>query len=384
MNCSTNSIFPIIWNYGPEIFTIGSFQIRWYSLILASVFIIGGRFMIYAFKKAGKEQEKVGTLTTYAMVGAILGARIFHVVFYEWSYYSSHILEIFLPFKFEPTLKFQGFSGLASHGVIIGLFISLVFGLKKINKKGTKTTILWLGDHVVIIAALCSCLVRLGNFMNSEIYGNTTNNNLISAVFVREAVTTIKNSGSFVEKVSVSSLSSDDEKSNDCFNRIVFNIKFKKGMVDEEYLRYFLEKKVKYIFTSSKSSIYDNIYEPEDTSLEYSIRNDKGVYTASVYTTGIKRYPTQLYEAFTYAMLFVFLFTIWYFRRAKLREGVLFGLFLIIAMTLRIFHEMLKDGEVIFDTKYGVINSAQVLSIPIIVIGIIVYFWTYRRNKIKA
>jgi phosphatidylglycerol:prolipoprotein diacylglycerol transferase len=374
----------LIWNYGPDIFTIGSFQIRWYSIIIASTFIIADRFLRFAFSKAGKEEEKVKTLIVYIMIGALLGARIFHVIFYDWDYYSSHPIEILLPFKFYPSFKFQGFTGLASHGVIIGLFVSLFLGFKKINREGTKTTFLWLGDKVVIIAALCSCMVRLGNFMNSELYGDPTTNNFISVIYVRDAVNIIKNSGSFVESISVAAIPKEKPGSKDCFNNLVFNIKFKKGMRDEAYINKFLEKNVKFILTAALSGIYENITEPKDTLLNYSIKNEKGVYTASVYTTGIKRHPSQLYEAFTYALLFILLFSLWYFKRDKLREGVLFGLFLIIAMTLRIFHEMLKAGQVIFETKYGIINCAQILSIPIIIMGIVIYFWTYKRRNTQV
>ncbi len=71
----------------------------------------------------------------------------------------------------------------------------------------------------------------------------------------------------------------------------------------------------------------------------------------------------------------------WYRRKEKTREGSLSGLFIIIVFTLRIFHEMLKEGEVVYSNELFSITNAQMLSIPVIIVGIIFYCWNFKKNN---
>lgn len=150
----------ILWNADPVIFSIGPLSVRWYGLMFAVGFMIGYSIMSKMFKHEGAPEKWLGTLLLYVIIATIIGARLGHVFFYEWDYYSQHPGEI---------LKiWQG--GLASHGGTIANFI----GIYIFSKCVTKRNMSWTLDKLVIPTALVAGLIRLGNLMNSEIYGSQT------------------------------------------------------------------------------------------------------------------------------------------------------------------------------------------------------------------
>ncbi|MBR6310128.1 MAG: prolipoprotein diacylglyceryl transferase, partial [Paludibacteraceae bacterium] len=150
----------IIWNVSPEAFAIGNFAVRWYGLLWALGFLVGYKIVEKEFKHENLNLEWLDSLFMYIFLGSVIGARIGHCLFYEWSYYSAHPLEILYVWK----------GGLASHGGAIGLLIALYIYNKRISKKGY----VWLFDHIVIAVAFAGFCIRLGNLMNSEIYGTPT------------------------------------------------------------------------------------------------------------------------------------------------------------------------------------------------------------------
>ncbi|OQX96544.1 MAG: prolipoprotein diacylglyceryl transferase [Bacteroidetes bacterium 4572_128] len=162
----------IIWEVSPEIFSIGSFGVRWYSLFFATGIFLSYLFMSKIYKKEGLNLELLDKLSVYVVLGIILGARLGHCLFYETSYYLNHPLEIFLPWRgsiFGDDFNFTGFRGLASHGAVIGILTSLFLYTRKY-----KIDYLWILDRLVIVSALSGAFVRLGNLMNSEIVGKKT------------------------------------------------------------------------------------------------------------------------------------------------------------------------------------------------------------------
>jgi phosphatidylglycerol:prolipoprotein diacylglycerol transferase len=149
----------IPWNVDPEIFRIGNFAVRWYGLLFASGFVFGYYIMKKIFKNEGLSDVTLDRLTVYVAIGTIVGARLGHCFFYEPSYYLAHPIEILKVWH----------GGLASHGAIIGNLIALwLFSRKE------KKPLIWSIDRVVIVVALAGALIRLGNLMNSEIYGVET------------------------------------------------------------------------------------------------------------------------------------------------------------------------------------------------------------------
>ncbi len=149
----------IPWDVNPEIFRIGSFAVRWYGLFFASSFLFGYIILSKIFKNENLSDELLDKLTIYVAIGTIVGARLGHCLFYEPGYYFSHPVEI---------LKIWH-GGLASHGAAIGIIASIWLFARK-----TKRDFTWVIDRVAIVVALSGFFIRMGNLMNSEIYGVET------------------------------------------------------------------------------------------------------------------------------------------------------------------------------------------------------------------
>jgi phosphatidylglycerol:prolipoprotein diacylglycerol transferase len=149
----------IPWDVNPEIFRIGSFAIRWYGLLFASSFLFGYIIMNKIFKNEGLGEAVLDRLTIYMAVGVVVGARLGHCLFYEPSYYLKHPLEIIQIWH----------GGLASHGAAIGILLAIWLFARK-----EKKDYIWALDRIAIVVALSGFFIRMGNLMNSEIYGVET------------------------------------------------------------------------------------------------------------------------------------------------------------------------------------------------------------------
>ena len=72
----------------------GPVTVRWYGLMFAIGFLFGYEVVSRIFKHEGAPERWLGTLFIYVVVATIVGARLGHVLFYDWSYYSHHLGEI--------------------------------------------------------------------------------------------------------------------------------------------------------------------------------------------------------------------------------------------------------------------------------------------------
>ncbi|MBW1656518.1 prolipoprotein diacylglyceryl transferase [Flavobacterium quisquiliarum] len=158
-----------VWNPSEGI-NLGFFMIRFYSLMFVIAFLLGWFLMKKIFERENESLEKLDSLFVWTVLATLIGARLGHVFFYDWEYFRNHLLEIFLPFRFEPKFEFTGFQGLASHGAAISIIVAMYYYSKKILKR----PLLWILDRIVIPVASGAIFVRLGNFFNSEIIGNET------------------------------------------------------------------------------------------------------------------------------------------------------------------------------------------------------------------
>lgn len=170
----------MIWNPSEGI-TIGSFTLRFYSLMFVIAFGLGYYIMKKIYEREKRSQDELDKLFMYTFIATLLGARLGHVFFYDWDYYQNNLLEILLPFRFDP-FEFTGFAGLASHGAAVGIILAMVYYSKLIKKP-----LLWILDRVVIAVTIGGAFVRFGNFFNSEIYGHIVNKHFPFGVkFIRE------------------------------------------------------------------------------------------------------------------------------------------------------------------------------------------------------
>jgi prolipoprotein diacylglyceryl transferase len=121
--------------------------------------------MLKIYKLEGFSQPDLDKLATYVALGAIIGARFGHILFYDPIYYLNNPIEI-LPLRVVPSFQFTGLEGLASHGGVLGALFALFLYSKKYKKD-----FLWALDRLTIAASLLGAFIRLGNLMNSEIIG---------------------------------------------------------------------------------------------------------------------------------------------------------------------------------------------------------------------
>lgn len=265
----------IDWNPNVELFKIGSFAIRYYSLMFVIAFVLGLQIMKKIYQREGLSLEKLDSLFIYTVIATLLGARIGHFLFYDTEFLLSNPLEVLLPIKLNP-FQFTGYQGLASHGAAIGIIIAMYFYSKKVIKK----PILWILDRVVIPVASGAVFVRLGNLMNSEIIGKPTNSDY-GFVFVQ---------------------------------------------LGEDF----------------------------------------------------PRHPTQLYEAFGYVITFAVLYYFYWKTDKREKLGFLFGTFMVFLWSVRFIVEFFKEAQVDNRGSWD-LNTGQLLSIPMILVGL--YFMFRKTSK---
>ena len=110
------------FHISPNLLEIGSFQLRWYSLMYLVAF--GLVYLLVRYRiKTEKYAFKIETIQDYfiwAILGVILGGRLGYVLFYNFGYYLAHPLEILLPFEFSNGIRFTGISGMSYHGGVLG------------------------------------------------------------------------------------------------------------------------------------------------------------------------------------------------------------------------------------------------------------------------
>ncbi len=155
----------------PTLFSIGSFQLRYYSLMYLVAFAVV--YLLFAYRIKRKEirltTEVFQDYLVWAMIGVIAGARVGYALFYNFSYYIANPLEIIMPFDFSNGFRFVGLSGMSYHGGLIGVvLVTLIFCYKR------KINIWQFGDWICTAVPLGYMFGRLGNFINGELWGRAT------------------------------------------------------------------------------------------------------------------------------------------------------------------------------------------------------------------
>ncbi len=105
---------------------------------------------------------------------------------------------------------------------------------------------------------------------------------------------------------------------------------------------------------------------------------------SSEYGAIVPRYPTQLFEATGYFLLFILLWILYRYTRKKYQQGWLFGLFFIILWAVRFFVEFLKEPQGDEFIQLGGLNTGQVLSIPFMLAGFVIMYTSKNRRITEA
>ncbi|MCS6968200.1 MAG: prolipoprotein diacylglyceryl transferase [Cytophagales bacterium] len=97
----------------------------------------------------------------------------------------------------------------------------------------------------------------------------------------------------------------------------------------------------------------------------------------------LPRHPAQLYEAISCLILFTILYRIYMKYKEKTPQGRLFGIFVWVVFGLRIGYEFIKENQVPFEENLP-LNMGQLLSIPLVAIGLWIYARSFRAHKAPA
>lgn len=353
----------IIWDWNPDIFTLGFLKIRYYGLLFAGGFALGYYILKKIFIKEGTDIALLDSLLMYVLAGTVIGARLGHCLFYEPEYYLSHPFEILKVWK----------GGLASHGGAFGIVIALWFYSRKVSHK----SMMWGLDRLLIVVALSGAMIRMGNLANSEIYGRPTESSF-GFVHVSDSYfgRYIKDESiaRFLEDYNIEKIENDNNE-----HKAIITLEFNKYVKNEQEAKTIAEFRVKPLlkYRESSDGSLPNLFISDDSLISYTKKG--GHFFATIPITVTPKHPTHLYETLCY--LFTFLITMFAYSRGALkRPGLIFGLFVFFVFGSRFLVEFIKENQVVAEVG-KTLNNGQKLSIPFILAGLIAIVNAYLPKK---
>jgi phosphatidylglycerol---prolipoprotein diacylglyceryl transferase len=147
------------WNLDPALFHLGSYELRYYSLIFVAVFLGGHALLRWQMMRGGGDEEDASDFFVYGVLAVLIGARLGHVIFYDYQKALDDPIWIIKIWT----------GGLSSHGAVLGLLFAMWLFTKRRGIPFVEGM-----DRFTFAAALGATLVRIGNFFNSEIVGKVT------------------------------------------------------------------------------------------------------------------------------------------------------------------------------------------------------------------
>ena len=148
-----------VWDISPIMLTLGPVQVRYYGLLFAAMLVGGYYIWRWQMLRGGHTEQQAEGFFLWGAIAVIGGSRLGQVLFYDPGRYLANPVEILYVWR----------GGLASHGATIALVLVLVLYAR--HYKLSKLEIM---DRFSMSAALGALMVRIGNFMNSEIVGRAT------------------------------------------------------------------------------------------------------------------------------------------------------------------------------------------------------------------
>lgn len=305
----------IVWNPSKGI-DLGFFTLHYYSLLWVAAFALGFYIMKRIYVREGESMENLDKLFISTMIATMLGARLGHVIFYQPELFRQDFFSVFLPFRFNPEFKFTGFTGLASHGAAIAIIIAIIWYCKKVVHR----PVLWMLDRVIIPVTSGGILIRIANFINSEILGDETTADTPTAVkFIRGE--------DFLDDNVVTKVTGEDN--------------------------------------------VNKAYEMIEHNPQYADILAKIPY----------RHPAQLYEAFLYVFVFIIVYYMYWKTDARKKHGLIFGVFLVLLWLVRFVVEFVKQSQGGIEGENPILSTGQWLSIPFILAGLYLIFTANKRKE---
>ena len=150
-----------IHNINPIMFELFSIKLYWYGFMYALSFIIIDYLVVTASKnkKIILSKNQAEKFTIVILIFAILGGRIGYILFYDFNYYLSNTIKVFYLWE----------GGMSFHGGLIGVAAGAFYLANQNTLKFFE-----IADIVCLYAPIGLFFGRVGNFINSELYGIKT------------------------------------------------------------------------------------------------------------------------------------------------------------------------------------------------------------------
>ena len=155
-------------------YVVSFLPVRWYAVMYIVAFGIAyllSRYQVRHDEGISYSTEQLDDVFFWAVIGLLIGARIFSCLFYsDAGYYLTHPWMIFWPFE---NGQFVGLPGMSYHGGVVGAFVAgLIWATRK------KKNILEITDVICAGIPLGYTFGRIGNFINAELYGRVTTSSI--------------------------------------------------------------------------------------------------------------------------------------------------------------------------------------------------------------
>ncbi|MFA9559579.1 prolipoprotein diacylglyceryl transferase [Evansella sp. AB-rgal1] len=156
----------------PVALDLGIIEVYWYGLLIGL-----GAFLAYLLanheaKKRGLPKDMFADLLLFALPAAIVGARLYYVIF-RWEHYADNPIKVFAITE----------GGLAIHGALIASVLVAYFFAKKRGISFWK-----IADIAAPSILLGQAVGRWGNFMNQEVYGNEVSRSFLENMMLPEFI----------------------------------------------------------------------------------------------------------------------------------------------------------------------------------------------------
>ncbi|GLR72387.1 prolipoprotein diacylglyceryl transferase [Agaribacter marinus] len=156
MSAGNHLVFP---NIDPVIFEIGPVALRWYGLMYLLGFAAAYWLANRRIARMGWTKEQLSDLLFWCFMGVILGGRIGYVFFYQFEQLGDDPLYLFRIWE----------GGMSFHGGCLGVIVAAYLFAKK-----QKWSFLQVGDFIAPLVPVGLGAGRIGNFINGELWGRTT------------------------------------------------------------------------------------------------------------------------------------------------------------------------------------------------------------------
>jgi prolipoprotein diacylglyceryltransferase len=255
------------------------------------------------------------------------------------------------------------------------LVIPTSFSVKKRKKEGQ--SYLWVLDRVAIVVAITGALIRTGNFMNSEMEGVKTGTDY-GVVYARATEGVLNFDEDAIEEVVFEEGTYDPTHPGYLPMRAV--VKLKSGVKVDQAMKGFINGQLAYRLNNYQEVVEHVDFAASGRGLNYQIIDEAGAERIEINATGILRHTPQLYEAIACLIIAFILLALWNYKRAILNDGLIFSVFMVLLWGDRFFNEFFKMNQEAFEASLP-INMGQILSIPLILIGVVVFLMTVRKKE---